>query len=233
MTYKYIWFDIGYTLLYQQREQTYAQYLKDQKIDVPLSKIEEAYHYADKLFMREYPGVLGRKVNTFFHWYLGIVNYYLNLNFDLESQNRFIQARISEINPYWAPFPFVKDVLSTLKKEGYKLGVISNWDQSAKSLLDYYKLTDYFDNIIISSEVGIEKPNKEIFEYALKQGNTNQHESIYVGDNYYDDVVGSNKVGLKTYLINRFNRKGIEEIEHPYIIQSIEELPKILNTINV
>ncbi|WP_445506074.1 hypothetical protein [Niallia sp. 03190] len=67
MKHTYIWFDIGYTLLYQQREKIYDQYLKEQNIHLPIQKIEEAYHYADKLFMREYPGILGTKQTIFFH----------------------------------------------------------------------------------------------------------------------------------------------------------------------
>ncbi|RHW34735.1 HAD family hydrolase [Lysinibacillus yapensis] len=233
MTNKYIWFDIGYTLLYQQREQVYVQYLKEQKIEMPFEKIEEAYHYADKLFMREYPGVLGKQSSFFYHWYLGIVNHYLELAFDLESQNRFIQKGIQETKPYWLPFSFTKDVLHKLRQEGYRLGIISNWDESGRQLLDYHNLTDYFDNIIISCEVGVEKPSKAIFEKAFKQGNTTNEESIYIGDNYYDDVVGGGKVGLKTYLINRFRDQGIEEIQYPYIIESINELPSLLKEENV
>lgn len=233
MKYTYIWFDIGYTLLYQQREKIYVQYLKEHNIHIPLQKIEEAYHYADKLFMREYPGILGTKTDHFYPWYLGVVNHYLQLAFHLESQNRFMQKEIQETKPYWLPFPFTKDVLQTLKQDGYQLGVISNWDQSARSLLDYYRLIDYFDQIIISSEVGIEKPSKQIFELALMQGNTKSEESIYVGDNYYDDVVGGAKAGLKTYLINRFENKGIEELHYPHTLGSINELPSILKAITV
>lgn len=230
---KYIWFDIGYTLLYQQREKIYAQYLKEHHVEIPIQKIEEAYHYADKLFMREYPGVLGKKANLFYPWYLGVVNHYLQLAFDLERQNRFIQERIQETVPYWAPFSFTKDVLHTLKQDGYRLGIISNWDKSARRLLDHYELSDYFDHIIISSEVGAEKPSKYIFKLAFKQGETKSEDSIYVGDNYYDDVVGSKKVGLKTLLINRFGYKGIEELQHPHVVESINKLPSLLKTIHV
>lgn len=233
MTNKYIWFDIGYTLLYQQREKIYAQYLKEHNIEIPIEKIEVAYHHADKLFMREYPGVLGKKTNLFYPWYLGVVNHYLQIALDLESQNRFIQQRIQETVPYWSPFSYTKDVLHKLKKDGHRLGIISNWDHSAKHLLEFHGLIDYFDNIIISSEVGVEKPSKEIFELAFKHGKTKSEESIYIGDNYYDDVVGSSKVGLKTYLINRFGNKGIEELQHPHIVESIKELPSVLKTINV
>jgi putative hydrolase of the HAD superfamily len=53
---KFVWFDIGYTLLYMQREITYQKALREFGIDVPLEDIEKEFHLTDKLFMREYPG---------------------------------------------------------------------------------------------------------------------------------------------------------------------------------
>ena len=57
MKISYIWFDIGYTLLYMQREITYQQVLKEYGAEVSLEKLEKYFHLTDKLFMREYQGV--------------------------------------------------------------------------------------------------------------------------------------------------------------------------------
>ncbi len=56
MNISFVWFDIGYTLLYMQRETTYQKALREFGIDVPLEDIEIEFHLTDKLFMREYPG---------------------------------------------------------------------------------------------------------------------------------------------------------------------------------
>ncbi|MEE8415416.1 MAG: hypothetical protein V3S05_04015 [Desulfobacterales bacterium] len=64
MKISYVWFDIGYTLLYMQREITYQQVLKEYGAEVSLEKLEKYFHLTDKLFMREYPGVSGVRVIT-------------------------------------------------------------------------------------------------------------------------------------------------------------------------
>lgn len=51
---------------------------------------------------------------------------------------------------------------------------------------------------------------------------------MYVGDNYYDDVIGSSKVGMESCLINRFGNVGIEEIDSVRTISSVADLPRLL-----
>ena len=54
MAIRFVWFDMGYTLLYMQRETTYQQALRKFNIEVSLADIEKEFHLTDKLFMREY-----------------------------------------------------------------------------------------------------------------------------------------------------------------------------------
>ncbi|MEK4884692.1 HAD-IA family hydrolase [Bacillus sp. FSL W8-0223] len=229
---KFVWFDLGYTLFYQQREDVYQQFLAENGIYISLEKIERAYHLTDKYFMREYPSVLGKDVQTFYPWYLGVLNFKLGLHFHLSRQSERMLEMKKPIEQ-WRPFAFVNSVLTKLKRHSYGLGVISNWDHSARELLERHHLTAYFDHIIISSEVGVEKPDAAIFEIALKDAGVSGEECIYVGDNYYDDVVGSSKVRMKALLINRFNQEGIEEIRYPHTIRSIEEVPDLLNKMDL
>lgn len=223
-----ILFDIGYTLLFQHREVNYQKYLKDLGIERSLEQIFKAYHVSDKLFMREYNGAFGHDPTTFLPWFLGTVNYQLGVRTDLVQQFQTLQ-RLNDNDPqFWRPFPFVHNTLQTLKQQGYTLGIISNWDDTARPLLAQYDLSKYFDPIIISSEFGIAKPHKEIFEHALQLANVPANEVIYVGDNYYDDVIGARQVGIETVLLNPYDRLGIEEIKYDLVVESIEKLPSLL-----
>ncbi|KEQ26678.1 HAD family hydrolase [Paenibacillus tyrfis] len=224
----FVWFDLGYTLVYLEREQWFAAYLAEQGIARKLREIELAYHYADKLFMREYPGVLGREAATFFPWYLGVLNYRLGLCLNLQEQWRRLNELRTDRRSPWAAYPCAAQMLEELKQASYGIGLISNWDSSARQVLADTGLLPYFDHVIVSSEVGVEKPDRAIFELALRQAGVRAEECCYVGDNYYDDVVGCREVGMECCLINRFGRTGIEEVQHEPVLASVQELPAYL-----
>ena len=129
---------------------------------------------------------------------------------------------------YWLPFDGVHQVLDELKRESIDLGIISNWDHTARDILSRVRLIGYFNHFIFSSEVGYAKPDNEIFEIAMKKAKVNAGECLYVGDNYYDDVLGSRKVGMEALIVNRFGNLGVEKIEDCTIINHISQLLEIV-----
>lgn len=104
---------------------------------------------------------------------------------------------------YWRVFDDVVETLKMLKKMKMKLGVISNWDTRLLTILKDVELYDYFDKIIISSEVGYEKPSPEIFEIAAETLGVPLESSIFVGDSPDKDVLAANHAGMKGILIAR------------------------------
>jgi len=212
MRYDFLWFDLGYTLLYKKREEAYKKILESFGIEKSLEEISLAFHLSDKRFMRDYPGIISTDMKLYSPWYLGTTNYFLSLQIDLCALSAAWVEDRSKANPLWYPYPFVSQVLEELKKHSYKIGVISNWDCSARSILRQYDLLKYFDHCIISSEVGVEKPKEGIFKIAFSKSGASPERSLYIGDNYYDDALGAAKVGMKAVIINRYERQGIEEL---------------------
>jgi len=224
MEISHIWFDIGYTLLRMKREITYSQALKTFGHDVSVEILEKEFHWVDKLFMREYPGVFLKGRGVYMPWYLGILNYRLGIALDVsEIDKRWEKIQLST-EDYWIPFDNVHEVLTELKESALRMGVISNWDQTARGLLERHDLIEFFDHCIISSEVGIDKPDPAIFNLAMQKADASPQECIYVGDNYYDDAVGSRKVGMQTLILNRFGNLGVEEIDDTPIIQNLTQI---------
>jgi putative hydrolase of the HAD superfamily len=224
----FVWFDIGYTLLYNLREPTYQQVLREYGVEVSEHDLVQAFHWVDKIFMREYPGVLGKDPRTYSPWYLGTLNYHLGLRLNLCRVFTRWRELQDATEDYWRAFDFVPAALERLKSKGCGLGIISNWDPSARSILARQGLADYFEHIIVSSEVGIEKPDERIFCLALEKAEVSASQCLYVGDNYYDDAVGAMKVGMPSVIINRFERKGIGEIEGHPVIRDIREIENYL-----
>ena len=117
------------------------------------------------------------------------------------------------------------DTINTLEqlKNKYKLGIITNGDSvQQRQKIENTKITNYFSQIIISSEVGFSKPEKEIFELACKRIKEKPESSIMVGDNLKADVQGAINAGLNGIWINRRN-EGFE------FKNQIKELRELLN----
>ena len=213
MTVSFVWFDIGYTLLYMQREVTYRQALKEFGHKIALEDIEREFHLTDKLFMREYPGIFLEPRKAYMPSYLGIMNYRLGLSTDVCELDACWEGIKQNTDPYWLPFDGVREVLDELKRRPIGMGIISNWDWTARDVLTAAGLIDYFDPIVISAEVDCMKPESRIFELALEKAQIPAHRCLYIGDNYYDDALGSRKVGMQALIVNRFGTLGVEEVK--------------------
>jgi putative hydrolase of the HAD superfamily len=220
----FVWFDLGYTLLYQQREEPYRAVLAELGHDVPRERLEMEYHLADKQFMREYPGVFGRDPETFAPWFLGVLNHRLGIRTDLCRTWQLLKRTSAHGHAGWVPFPGAADALADLRRRGYRLGVITNWDASARPLLAAHALDGFFEQVVVSCETGCEKPDPRIFEIATTAAGVEPAACLYVGDNYYVDTVGARAAGMASVVVNRFGRRGVEEIADVPILAHVREI---------
>jgi putative hydrolase of the HAD superfamily len=108
-----------------------------------------------------------------------------------ELYQRFASAKV------WRVFDDVRPALVKLKEQGIKLGVISNWDERLRPLLDQMELTPFFDVIVVSGEVGFCKPAPEIFREALRLLKVPPAQVLHIGDNEDEDIAGAQKVGMQ------------------------------------
>lgn len=227
---KTIGFDLGYTLVYLKREDNMRTFLKEfMEIDIPYEDIQIAYHVTDKTFMREYQHVLGNTSEKYYIWYFSVLLYQMGIfGVDLlKTFGRYVTFMEKSVKE-WHPYPWSRETLEHLKEKGYQLVLVSNWDESCRKVLKDARLDDLFDETIISCEVGVEKPDPRIFEIALEKTGIQAEEFFFVGDNYYDDVLGSGELGIEAAVINPFDKLGIEELEHVHVISSVQELERIL-----
>ncbi|MBN1981703.1 MAG: HAD family hydrolase [Chitinivibrionales bacterium] len=120
--------------------------------------------------------------------------------------------------------PEAETVLSELKKTK-KISLITNFDHPphVRSILIKHKLFDYFDCIIVSGQIGIRKPNPEIFAAALEKTALRPPQAVFIGDSWKDDICGARVAGLTPILIKRDdsrhqidyqNQKTVDETSH-------------------
>ena len=105
----FIWFDLGYTLLYLNREEPFLKTLREFDLDADPDELERIFHLTDKYFMREYPGLFGGDTRYYMPWYFGVIQYHLGLRIDLCRFFQRWQQRIGTQIDSWFPYPFAAD----------------------------------------------------------------------------------------------------------------------------
>src|SRR3989344_9418148 len=90
-------------------------------------------------------------------------------------------------------FPETKDVLRNLKEEGYSIGLVSNAYPITRNLLESKNLVQFFhkEGIFLSYELGIVKPNPEIFKLCLKKIDATAEKAIMIGGSLRSDIKAS------------------------------------------
>ncbi|XP_021890605.1 haloacid dehalogenase-like hydrolase domain-containing protein 3 [Carica papaya] len=92
------------------------------------------------------------------------------------------------------------ETIFLLKDIGVKVAVVSNFDTRLRKLLKDLSVIDLFDAVIISSEVGYEKPYEKIFKAALDQTGVEASKAVHVGDDKKADKAGANAIGIDCWL---------------------------------
>ena len=99
-------------------------------------------------------------------------------------------------------FPCIKEILMGLKERGAGVYLVSNAQACfTRDEIDELGITNLFDGILISSEAGVKKPDKAIFDRASEIFNISLNDCFYVGNDLHDDVLGVYNSGLKTVYI--------------------------------
>lgn len=127
-------------------------------------------------------------------------------------------------------FDGLVETLASLRASGISLGVISNRSQPFQDYLRELGIGDYFGYTLAAGEVNSWKPDRGIFLHALRETGMQASETIYVGDNYFADVLGARSAGIHPVLIDP---DGLFEAPDCPVIQAHAELISYLERRNV
>lgn len=120
-------------------------------------------------------------------------------------------------------------LLNALKGQA-KLGIITNgFTNLQQTRLERTGLTEYFELLVISEQVGFAKPHPGIFDHSLAiMGHPTRDQVLMVGDNPDSDILGGLNAGLQTCWLNRHNKLLPNGIVPHYEVRSLKELEHLL-----
>ena len=203
---RWIFFDIGSTLV--DEEEAYRHRVRDMIRGTPVT--EEQYYEKSIQFAKE------------------------GYNGDQKAIEYFALNKTPWHSEDEVPFADCAQTLQALHDQGYQLGVIANQEPGAKARLDAWGLGRYFSVIAASAELGVAKPNKEIFLQALSMANCKPEHAVMVGDRLDNDIRPAKELGMATIRI----RKGLAVYQKPsceaeipdHTADCLAEIPALLHS---
>lgn len=106
----------------------------------------------------------------------------------------------------WQRVPEAEDVLQALRRQGLRLGLLSNAGdaENVDRLIDQAELRAYFDPIVVSAAIGIRKPDRRAFEPILEAWRVHPSEVVMIGDTLGEDILGAQRCGLHQIWVRDF-----------------------------
>ena len=127
-----------------------------------------------------------------------------------------------------------KSILELAKENNVKLGIITNGPSEHQwSKITTLGVESWInrENIIVSGDYGINKPDDRIFEIMKEKLQLPNDSLYYIGDSIENDVVGANNAGWKSIWINRYKQKSPKEVDIYKIAENNNELFEIIEKI--
>jgi putative hydrolase of the HAD superfamily len=205
---KAIFFDAVGTLFYLTRSVGHHYALVGERVGLKLdaNQLDQAFASAWNR-MPPRPAIDGPRPDDDKGWWRELVDLVLNqaapfLN-ELDRDNFFEVAYEHFAEPgVWERHPEVPDVLKKLTPR-FQLAVISNFDGRLRVILEHLGISNFFQHIFISSELGADKPDPEIYRRALNLIRLQTAEVLHVGDDPERDWKGASTAGLSIFQLDR------------------------------
>jgi putative hydrolase of the HAD superfamily len=124
------------------------------------------------------------------------------------------------------------EVLEKLKEEKYKLAIMSNGDSfSQHSKIRQVDIEKYFDVVVVSGDIGIDKPDKRIYEYVADKLGVQVKECLMVGDVFSTDILGAYNADMPCAWMKTDPEKQADYYKG-YTISDLRQLFEILDEVN-
>jgi len=230
MKYKHLFFDLDHTLwdfdanAKDALTEVYAIFNLAEKNILPFDLFYEKYlHHNQILWDRYHHGYITAEELKWKRMWRTLLEF-KNGN---EKLAREMSDKFLEILPIKKKlFPYAIEILEYLSSKNYQLHLITNgFEKTQWSKIKHSGIENYFINVITSETSNSLKPQKEIFEYAMKKSGATLNESIMLGDNLDADILGAINAGMDCVFINHIN--AITDLKPTFTVTSLRELELI------
>ena len=203
-----ILFDAAGTLFFLTKTVSYhyAYVGREVGLELDAQQLESAFYTAWQQMPRR-PAIDGPRQNDDKGWWRDLVGHVFDqvapsVN-ELDRDNFFEVAYEHFAEPsVWELYPEVPEVLKQLRPR-FQLAVISNFDGRLRFILQHLGISNYFSYIFISSELGADKPDPEIFRRSLKVMHLDANDVLHVGDDPKRDWKAAKEAGLLVFQLDR------------------------------
>jgi putative hydrolase of the HAD superfamily len=184
----------------------YAYVSREVGLNLDAQQLERAFHAAWQQMPRR-PAIDGPRENDDKDWWRALVGRVFDQvapslsEFDRDNFFEVAYEHFAEAG-VWKLYPEVLEVLEQLR-ERFQLAVISNFDGRLRFILQNLGISKYFAHVFISSELGADKPDPEIFRRALKVMHLDANEVLHVGDDPERDWKAAKLAGLSVFRLDR------------------------------
>lgn len=201
-------FDVGGTLLGMKptRAEVFARVLLANGFEVDHTRLSKAIRKANRDLDEEFARIESEDDPRFWKRFDSLVLEEIGFTGDFRRMHKELVKEFNGFIPNvetWVDFPETKETLKELKRREFKLGVISNGTGLVNRVLDNLDLTKNFDFVIVSDEVGINKPSPKIFKMAADRAGTSPNRILFIGDRLSTDVKGAVDAGMNAILVDR------------------------------
>ena len=175
-------------------------------LELDPQQLERAFHAAWQQMPRR-PAIDGPRENDDKGWWRELVGHVFDQvapsvsEFDRDNFFEVAYEHFAEAG-VWELYPEVPEVLKQLRPR-FQLAVISNFDGRLRLILQHLGISKFFSQVFISSELGADKPDPEIFRRALKIMHLNGDEVLHVGDDPERDWKAAAAAGLLVFRLDR------------------------------
>ena len=127
---------------------------------------------------------------------------------DQQLADTFCREALGRIPTKGPLMPGALELLEYLRPK-YNMYILSNGFKELQSRkMRTAGIDGYFDALILSEDIGVNKPNRELYEYALVRTGSKLNESLMIGDMFDTDIVGAANIGMEQMYYNPKEKKG-------------------------